>query len=115
VTSVAWSADGARLASAAEDKTVRVWDAHTGACLEVIRGTPDLTPFVTPGNPSPWRAEIQGLETVIVSAAQGQAIAWFPQVGSPRTTYAAHCTRACGIGDYVCVFTLEGNPDQPTS
>src|SRR5262249_52893584 len=33
---VAWSPDGARLASAARDGTVRVWDTRTGECLDRI-------------------------------------------------------------------------------
>ena len=37
VLSVAWSADGRRLASGSDDKTVRVWSARTGELLRTIR------------------------------------------------------------------------------
>ena len=36
VTSVAFSHDSARLASASHDSTVKIWDAHSGACLQTI-------------------------------------------------------------------------------
>jgi WD40 repeat protein len=38
VTSVAFSHDSARLASASGDRTVKIWDAHSGACLQTLKG-----------------------------------------------------------------------------
>ncbi|KAG4273322.1 hypothetical protein FPRO04_14559 [Fusarium proliferatum] len=38
VLSVVFSADGQRLASGSGDKTVKVWDAHSGECLKTLEG-----------------------------------------------------------------------------
>ncbi|KAL6409849.1 NWD1 protein [Ilyonectria robusta] len=41
VSSVVFSADGQRLASGSQDKTVKVWDAATGACMQTLKGHGD--------------------------------------------------------------------------
>ena len=41
VWSVAWSPDGRRALSGADDKTVRLWDVETGSCLRVLEGHSD--------------------------------------------------------------------------
>jgi WD40 repeat protein len=38
VSSVAFSHDSARLASASYDSTVKIWDAYSGACLQTLEG-----------------------------------------------------------------------------
>jgi WD40 repeat protein len=38
VSSVAFSHDSARLASASRDSTVKIWDASSGACLQTLEG-----------------------------------------------------------------------------
>ena len=39
--SVALTPDGRRALSGSYDKTLRLWDLDTGACLQTLRGTPD--------------------------------------------------------------------------
>ncbi|KAJ5133506.1 hypothetical protein N7526_004871 [Penicillium atrosanguineum] len=38
VTSIAWSPDGSRLASASYDNTIRIWDLTTGQCASTLKG-----------------------------------------------------------------------------
>ena len=38
VTSVAFSHDSTRLASASDDRTVKIWDASSGDCLRTLEG-----------------------------------------------------------------------------
>ena len=38
VCDVAWTLRGHMLASASDDKTLRLWDADTGACVRLLEG-----------------------------------------------------------------------------
>jgi WD40 repeat protein len=40
------SHDSTRLASASYDKTVKVWDASSGACLQTLKGHSDWVKYV---------------------------------------------------------------------
>src|SRR5579864_7291551 len=50
VNSVAFSPDGARLTTASEDKTARVWNAATGELLHTLSGHEDAV-FAAPFSP----------------------------------------------------------------
>jgi WD40 repeat protein len=42
VNSVAFSHDSARLASASDDNTIKIWDASSGGCLQTLQVGTDL-------------------------------------------------------------------------
>jgi WD40 repeat protein len=46
VNSVAFSPDSARLASASDDRTVKIWDASSGDCLQTLEGHGDYVSSV---------------------------------------------------------------------
>jgi WD40 repeat protein len=46
VTLVAFSPDGKQVVSGSGDKTVRLWDAVTGAVLQTLEGYSDLVTLV---------------------------------------------------------------------
>jgi WD40 repeat protein len=52
VRSVAFSPDSTRLASASDDKTVKIWDASSGVCLQTLEGHSNLVNSVafSPGS-----------------------------------------------------------------
>jgi WD40 repeat protein len=119
VLSVSFSPDGRRLVSRSKDQTVRVWEAQTGTCLEVLQGTADPTAVAAESPVYPWRALGQTLETVIETAASGQPLAWFSefleQFVTHPVTHPSGRTWAGSIGNYLCLFTLEGNPQPPAN
>jgi hypothetical protein len=75
---VAFDANGERIVSGSSDRMVRVWDADSGVCLEVILGADDVVAIAAGARAYPCRALQRGLETVIGRASDGQAVAWFP-------------------------------------
>ncbi len=48
MNAVSWSPDGKRIASASDDGTVQIWDAHTGSGIFTYKGHSS-----DPNNPGP--------------------------------------------------------------
>jgi WD40 repeat protein len=104
IWSVAWSLDGARLATASDDGTVKVWNAETGQELLTLRGhggcvrrvdwtidlddTPPenwLAAASTDGWFKIWDADIGEDEMDDVVGGEGWLMAWRPRLhGEPK-------------------------------
>ena len=107
---VAYSADGRQLVSRSWDKTVRVWDAQTGECLEVREAFGDLSAIAVGVSALPLRAVVRGLETVWEQASADQPLAWFPAAFDHLTTDRANRTWAGSVANHVYLVRLDG-PD----
>ncbi|KAF2031118.1 NACHT-domain-containing protein [Setomelanomma holmii] len=68
VTSVAFSPDSSRLASASGDYTVKIWDASSGTCLQTLEGqrSADLTSILASPHSDKTEINPQQLANVLV-------------------------------------------------
>jgi hypothetical protein len=113
VRSVCFSPDGTRLASGSRDKTVRGWFVASGECMQIL---PEMD--AASAWSSPWRARRSTLESVIEDSSTGQPVAWLPTVVDKIVPHPSGRTWPGAVDNYVCLFTLEGDPapsPRPTS
>jgi WD40 repeat protein len=73
VSSVAFSHDSARLASASGDRTVKIWDAYSGACLQTLEGHSNYVSSVAFSHDSARLASASGDRTVKIWDAHSGA------------------------------------------
>jgi WD40 repeat protein len=83
VTSVAFSHDSTRLASASYDNTVKIWDASSGACLQTLEGHSSYVSSVAFSHDSTRLASASDDNTVKIWDASSGACLQTLEVGNP--------------------------------
>ncbi|KAM6516695.1 hypothetical protein FALCPG4_014868 [Fusarium falciforme] len=125
VESVAFSADGQRLASGSGDRTVKVWDVATGACVQTLEGHGDWVRSVAFSADGQRLASGSDDRTVKVwDAATGACVQTLEGHGHSVTSVALSADgRRLASGSWdktvkvwdaatgACVQTLEGHGD----
>jgi hypothetical protein len=101
---------GARIVSEGNDDKVRVRDAATGECLEVIQGSGDVAMIAASGRAFPWRALRRDMETVIEPVGGGEAVAWFPYAVYTISTHRSGRIWAGSVDNHLYLIRLEGEP-----
>ncbi|KAK4141539.1 WD40-repeat-containing domain protein [Dichotomopilus funicola] len=84
VSSVAWSHNATWLASASEDKTVKIWDPATGQCVSTLEGHSGYVRSVA------WSHDATRLR--LASASHDKTVKiWDPATGQCISTLEGHC------------------------
>jgi archaellum biogenesis ATPase FlaH len=124
-SSVAFSHDSARLASASSDRTIKIWDASSGECLKTLKGHSDSVWSVAFSHDSARLASASGDKTVkIWDASSGECLKslaghrhWVYSVAfshdSTRLASASKDTtvKIWDASSGECLKTLEGHSD----
>ncbi|XTI92244.1 WD40 repeat-like protein [Cenococcum geophilum] len=129
VSSVAFSHDSARLASASNDRTVKIWDASSGACLQTLEGHSDYVSSVAFSHDSARLASASDDGTVkIWDASSGACLQTLEVHGGyvGSVAFSHDSTRLASASDDgtvkiwdassgACLQTLEGHSDYVSS
>ena len=108
VNDVAFSPDGRRVFSNSWDKTVRVWHASNGECLEV-RNNAGKYKLQYP-NESAWRMLKDGMEAVITKSSDARIVARFPGSSLMKliSPHPSGSMWAAVVGNHLQILALEG-------
>jgi serine/threonine protein kinase len=88
IRSLAWSPNGLRVASASNDKTVKLWDPQTGQILFTYKGHTDAVKVVAWSPDGKYLAS-GGVDTTVQ--------VWDPQTGKTVFTYKGHFGTVYGL------------------
>jgi WD40 repeat protein len=108
VSEVAYTLDGRQIVSGSDDGTIRVWDARSGKCLEIIDGSGDVKAIAAGATKFPLRAIARLHETIIERADDGKPIAWFPVVLAHIVTHPSGRIWAGAAGKHPYIISIEG-------
>ncbi len=120
---VAWSPDGARLATAGDDRIVRIWEARTGRRLAMLRGhvkacrgvawSPDGARLATAGDDRTarvWDASTGALLLTLQGHAQEvTSVAWSPDGKRLVTTGADRMAHVWSVSTNLILASLLGH------
>jgi WD40 repeat protein len=123
VSSVAFSHDSTRLASASDDRTVKIWDASSGACLQTLKGHSEWVSSVVFSHDSTRLASASYNNTIMIwDASSGTCLQMLEGHSGSVTSVAfshdstrlasASCDSTVKIWDASsggCLQTLEGH------
>lgn len=114
VGSLAFSDDGTRLGTVSHDGSGRIWDAIRGQFLDAFEGVDDVAAVVAKSAFFPQCVQRgHGLDTIIEEPDTRRPIAWLPFVFTLDhiTAHSLSRTVVGVVSEYLCLFTLEGEPE----
>jgi hypothetical protein len=93
---------------------VRVWDAHSGECVEVFEGSLAEADCLATGTIAGSLAEMAclatgtALGTAIQSPSTGESVAWFPAALEHIVAHPSRRMWAGYVGNHLYLIVLEG-------
>jgi WD40 repeat protein len=109
VRAAAFSSDGRTIVSESKSRALRVWDASTGECLEIIDGNGDRLAIAAGSKSFPIRCLGRGPDDVIEISADRRAVAWVSEPLRHIVTHPSSRIWAGKKGECLVVIALEGN------